>query len=257
MAKRTKYYFASDFHLGVDARLSGKERERLLVEWIDEIIHDAKEIYFLGDTFDHWFEYAQVVPKGFNLFLGKLEQLRMEGIPVFFFTGNHDMWMSDYFVKEFGVELIKDTLIKDIGSKRFYLRHGHGLPTAGFADRMMHKAFAHPLLQWLFARLHPNFAIRLMKYFSHRSRLSHGYEDMHLDLQKDKMLRFVKKLSGTKPDLDFVIMGHRHLPIDLTLENGKTKYINLGDWVSLFSYGVFDGENFNIKFFKDEHRIFP
>jgi UDP-2,3-diacylglucosamine hydrolase len=256
-AGRTKYYFASDFHLGADAKLTSKERERLVVAWIDEVKQDAKEIYFMGDIFDHWFEYAQVVPKGFNLFLGKLEQLQMEGIPVFFFTGNHDMWMSNYFTREFGVHLVREKLVKEIGTKRFYLCHGHGLPTSGFADRMMHKAFSNPILQWLFARFHPNFAIWLMKYFSHKSRLSHGYEDMRFNQHTDKMIGYARDIIKNQPELDFIIMGHRHLPIDLSMENGKTRYINLGDWVSMFSYGVFDGENFNIKFFRDEHRIFP
>lgn len=257
MAERTKYYFASDFHLGVDARLTSKERERLLVEWIDAINHDAKEIYFLGDIFDHWFEYAQVVPKGFNLFLGKLEQLRIDGIQVYFFTGNHDMWMSNYFAKEFGIHMITDKLVGQIGSKKFYIRHGHGLPTASFGDKLMQKAFANPILQWFFARLHPNLAIRLMKYFSQRSRQSHSYTDLQFNPQTDKMLHFARMVSREQNDLDFIIMGHRHLPIDLTLDNGKTRYINLGDWVNFFSYAVFDGENLLIKFFRDEHRIFP
>ncbi len=257
MSEKTKYYFASDFHLGVDAQMSTKERERIVVAWLDEIRHEAKEIYFMGDIFDHWFEYAHVVPKGFNLFLGKLEQLNMEGIHVYFFTGNHDMWMSDYFKKEFGVELIREKLEKTIGEKQFYLRHGHGLPTAGLADRLMHRAFANPVLQWLFARLHPNFALKVMKYFSYRSRISHGYHDMQFSQKTDKMACFAQAVSDRQSDLDFIIMGHRHLPIDLTLSNGKTRYINLGDWVSYFSYAVFDGQNLRIKFFRDEHRIFP
>ena len=48
--------------------------------------------------------------------------------------------------------------------------------------------------------------------------------------------------------IDYFIFGHRHLPITHSLKN-KSKYINLGDWISHYTFGVFDGKNFNLRTF--------
>jgi UDP-2,3-diacylglucosamine hydrolase len=51
-----------------------------------------------------------------------------------------------------------------------------------------------------------------------------------------------------KEEIDYFIFGHRHLPMVLPLNGGSSQYINLGDWISYFSYGVFDGA-FQLKYF--------
>jgi len=257
MENTKKIYFASDFHLGSDAAFSSKERELMIVEWLDQIEADAKEIYFIGDIFDYWFEYKSVVPKGFVHFIGKVAELRRKGVEISFFTGNHDMWMFSYFEEELGIPVIRNAVEKVFSEKKFYLQHGDGLPTDKWVNRFMKKAFANPFLQWCYARLHPNFAIGLMRYFSNRSRKAHQKYDLDFQREKEVMIDYSEKLIKTKRDIDYIVMGHRHLPIDCQLTNGKTRHINLGDWITHFSYGVFDGENFSIQFFKDEFRIYP
>ena len=93
-------YFASDFHLGIDISIPSKNREKIIVSWLDEIKKDATELYLIGDTFDYWFEYYHVVPKGHIRLLGKLAELSDAGLPIYMFTGNHDMWMFGYLEKE-------------------------------------------------------------------------------------------------------------------------------------------------------------
>src|SRR3982074_878390 len=110
MSTRNKLYFASDFHLGAPDYASSREREERLVRWLDMIKTDAAEIFLMGDVFDFWFEYKTVVPKGYIRFLGKVAQLADAGIKIYFFKGNHDMWMFDYFAREFGAEIISDEL---------------------------------------------------------------------------------------------------------------------------------------------------
>ena len=98
-----KIYFASDFHLGVDARLSSRQREAQLLRWLEHIRGDAAELFLVGDLFDFWFEYTRVVPRGYVRFMGKLAEMRDAGLPIHVFTGNHDMWMFDYFEQELGI----------------------------------------------------------------------------------------------------------------------------------------------------------
>jgi UDP-2,3-diacylglucosamine hydrolase len=91
-----KTYFASDFHLGTDGATPSKERERLIVAWLEAALPDMKALYLVGDVWDYWFEYRQVIPKGSTRLLGCLAKIRDSGIPVYYFTGNHDMWMFRY-----------------------------------------------------------------------------------------------------------------------------------------------------------------
>ncbi|MEI9944114.1 MAG: UDP-2,3-diacylglucosamine diphosphatase [Chitinophagaceae bacterium] len=98
-----KIYFLSDFHLGAPNHAASLEREKIIVQFLDEIKNDAAEIFLVGDMFDFWYEYRKVVPRGYVRLLGKLAELTDMSIPMHFFVGNHDMWMKDYFQKELNI----------------------------------------------------------------------------------------------------------------------------------------------------------
>jgi UDP-2,3-diacylglucosamine hydrolase len=243
-------YFASDFHLGIDASMPSSQREILIVDWLSEIEDSAEEIYLLGDIFDYWFDYKEVVPKGYTLLLGKLKYLRFKGIPIYFFTGNHDMWMFDYFEKELDIPTYRNPLIKNIKGKKFYLAHGDGLGEVKFRDKLMKKTFANPVLQWLFARIHPNTGLSVMRYFSRLSRSSHGDYENNFDHDNEFLLHYSEVQLKHFHDIDYFVFGHRHIPIKLMLSNSKTEFINLGDWISHFTYGVFDGNIFKLEYYQ-------
>lgn len=250
MIQKKKIYFASDFHLGYDGAFSSKEREIKLVSWLNNIEGSAAEIYLLGDVFDYWFEYKEVIPQGFNLLLGKLKELRLKGIPIYFFTGNHDMWVFNYFQDELDIKTYRKPLVKEILGKKFYLAHGDGLGNIPFLDNLMKYTFSNKLLQWLFARIHPNTGIRIMKYFSNLSRNSHSEYDKKFNVEKEFLVNYSIEYLKTDNTIDFFVFGHRHIPIQIDLPNSKTKFINLGDWIYNFSYGVFDGETFKLEFYE-------
>jgi len=250
MISKKKIYFASDFHLGHDSKLSSKEREKMLVNWLSDIEKDAEQIYLLGDIFDYWFEYKEVVPRGFTLLLGKLNELVQKGISIFFFTGNHDMWVFDYFERELEIPTIRKPIVKDIYGKRFFLAHGDGIGKVSFLDNLMKKGFSNNILQWLYARIHPNMGIKLMKYFSNLSRNSHSENEENYQPGEELLVNYAKSYLEKDSSIDFFIFGHRHIVIDMELDDNKTRFINLGDWISHFSYGVFDGEKFAIKYYE-------
>ena len=251
-----KVFFASDFHLGIDVKYSSGEREKQIVGWLEEIKSQASAIFFLGDIFDYWFEYGTVIPKGFNLFLGKLKELRAEGLPIFFFTGNHDMWMFNYFPEEFGIPVYRKPVQLEFGGKTFFLGHGDGLGPGDWSYKVIKAIFASSICKWLFARIHPNFGIRAMRYFSKRSRDNTVDYDRYLGEKKEYLVQFANSKIENE-EVDFFIFGHRHLPLDILLHNRKSRYINLGDWMNHNSYAVFDGENLEILFYKnDDGKIF-
>jgi len=244
-----KIYFASDFHLGYDGKMSSKEREEKIVSWLNEIEDSAEAIYLLGDVFDYWFEYKEVIPQGFTLLLGKLRDLRLKGISIFYFTGNHDMWMFEYFKKELDIPTYKNPIVKEIYGKKFYLAHGDGLGEISFLDRLMKKGFSNKILQWMFARIHPNLGIKIMKYFSDLSRNSHSeYENIYKP-GKEFLVNYSEMILKKEDSIDYFIFGHRHIVLNLLLSNSKSRFINLGDWINNFSYGIYDGEEFKVEYY--------
>lgn len=249
MNPNKKIYFASDFHLGVPSHEKSLIREKLIVKWLDEIKQDAQEIYLMGDLFDFWFEYKQSVPKGFVRLLGKIAEIRDSGIPVFLFTGNHDMWMFDYLPKELGVTIYREPITRVYNGKTFYLGHGDGLGPGDKGYKFIKKIFANPVCQWLFARLHPNFAMGIGNFWSKKSRLSNGPKDEKFNGEENEWLVVYSKEKLKKEAIDYFVFGHRHLPLDIKLSN-TSRYINLGEWVNYNSYAVFDGNNLELKYYK-------
>lgn len=251
-----KTYFASDFHLGSDGRLPSRERERQIVRWLDLISADAEALYLVGDVFDFWFEYRSVVPKGYVRLLGKLAGLREQGLPIYYFTGNHDMWMFRYLEDELDIPIYREPIVRDIGGKRFFIGHGDGLGPGDHGYKFIKAVFSNPVCQWLFERLHPNAGLWLMNTFSGTSRKANPSDPKFHGEAKERLIQFCNTKLDELP-ADYFVFGHRHLPIDFTLKNGKSRYVNLGDWMVFNSYGVFDGQNFRLQFFEnDQGKIF-
>lgn len=243
-----KTYFASDFHLGIDGAVTSAQRERLIVRWLEASVPDMQALYLLGDVWDHWFEYSQVVPKGYTRLLGCLGKIRDAGIPVYYFTGNHDMWMFRYLTDELDIPILREPVIHQIDGKTFYIGHGDGLGPGDHGYKFIKKVFAHPLSQWLFARIHPNTGIRLMKYFSGTSR-EHTAEEKFLGPEKEWLIQHALQVLSQQP-IDYFIFGHRHLPITYDLGVNNARYINLGDWLQFNSYAVWDGQALNLCYYR-------
>jgi UDP-2,3-diacylglucosamine hydrolase len=226
------------------------EREKQIVRWLDMIKADADEIFLVGDVFDFWFEYKSVVPKGFTRLLGKLAELSDQGIPISIFTGNHDMWLFSYFPEELKIPVYRDPIIREWNGKHFYIGHGDGLGPGDKGYKFIKRVFANPVCQWLFARLHPNFAFWLAQFWSKASRKYAHIKDTFKGKENEWLVTFANDLIKRK-DIDYFVFGHRHLPIDCLLENRKSRYINLGDWLQFNSYAVFDEAQLEIRFFEN------
>ena len=254
--KRTKSYFASDFHLGAPTYQSSRERELKIVAWLDFIKADAAEVFLMGDVFDFWFEYATVIPKGFIRLQGKLAELSDLGIKVHFFKGNHDMWVFDYFEKELGAIIVSDELILERNGKRIFLHHGDGLGSGDVSYKILKNFFRSNFCQWLFARLHPNLGIGIANYWSSKSRLANSKKvgQQHIEFEKSWISAYHPQLIEKHGAVDYIIMGHRHFPIALNLDVNAV-YLNLGEWVNFTTYAVFDGETVKLLNFDTNEEI--
>ncbi|NEU08828.1 UDP-2,3-diacylglucosamine diphosphatase [Flavihumibacter sp. R14] len=245
-------YFASDFHLGVPDHASSREREDRIIRWLDSIKVNAGELYLLGDVFDFWFEYKTVVPKGYVRLLGKLAELSDAGVRIVMFKGNHDMWMFDYFQKELDIEIISDELVIERQGKVFYLHHGDGLGPGDPGYKILKTVFRSKFCQWLFARLHPNLGMGIAQKWSARSRLASTVEEKFVNADREWLITYSKELLNHS-HFDYLIFGHRHLPLDIRLDE-KSRYINLGEWINHNSYAVFDGNDLSLQYFESGDR---
>lgn len=244
--KGKKIYFASDNHLGAPTQEQSFPREKKFVAWLDEVKKDAAAIFLLGDLFDFWFEYKKVVPKGFTRTLGKLAEISDSGIPVYYFVGNHDLWMNGYFEEELGIPVYHKPKEFTFNEKTFLIGHGDGLGPGDKGFKRMKKVFTNPIAKWLFKWLHPDLGVKLAQYFSVKNRLISGEEDVKfLGEDNEWLVQYCKKKLVEK-HRDYFVFGHRHLPLTIEL-NKNSKYFNLGDWISYYTYAVFDGKELELK----------
>ncbi|MDR1877144.1 MAG: UDP-2,3-diacylglucosamine diphosphatase [Flavobacteriaceae bacterium] len=248
-----KVYFVSDQHFGSPDEVSSKVREKIFVDFLDEIKEEAQVLFLLGDLFDFWHEYKTVVPKGFVRVLGKLAELSDKGIRIYFFTGNHDLWMRDYLQNEIHAVLLREEQEFTINGKAFFIAHGDGLGPGDFGYKRMKKLFINPVARWFFRWLHPDIGMALGNYLSRKNRLISGEEDVKfLGTDKEWLIIFSEEKLNEK-HYDYFIYGHRHLPMDLEIgEHKNSHYINLGDWITYYTYAVFDGKELNLLSFVEK-----
>ena len=246
--KGKKIYFASDFHLGVPNYEKSREREKTLVNWLESIRSDAQEIYLVGDLFDFWVEYKHTIPKGYIRFLGKIAELTDSGIPIHFFTGNHDMWMFDYLPQELGITIHRDSIQREWNGKKFFIGHGDGLGPGDRFYKFIKTFFQSKVCQWFFARLHPNLGMGIANFWSKKSRISNIKKgEEFLGDEKEWLYIYAQNILK-KEHFDYFIFGHRHLVLDLKIKNKNARYINLGEWVTGNPhFAWFDGDELTLQ----------
>ena len=243
---KNKVYFASDFHLGAPNFEESLVREKKVVQWLEEVRKDASEIFLVGDVFDFWFEYKRAVPRGFTRLLGKISEITDSGIPVHWFIGNHDMWIFDYLPQECGITLHRSPIVREWNGKKYFIGHGDGLGPGDNGYKILKKFFASSFCQWLFARLHPNFGIWLAQQSSGYSRSSSGESDKIFLGEENEWLSVFAKEQLQKEHFDYFIFGHRHLPMQIKVGE-NSEYINIGDWLHHYTYGVMEDGIFELK----------
>lgn len=237
------YYFASDMHLGLDSKHgSSREREKILIKWLDEASAEASAIFLVGDVFDFWFEYKRVVPKGFTRLLGKLSELTDRGVEIHFFVGNHDMWAYDYLRSECGLILHDKPEIFELAGKKVFIGHGDNLypERPPVMERIMHKMFRSKFLRRVFATLvHPNAAMRFGHWWSAKSRKAKSLTHVFTG-ENEYLVKYARKYLNCI-DVDYFVFGHLHSMVDYDLGEGK-RLIVLGEWIANPSYGVMNME---------------
>ncbi len=242
----SNYYFISDCHLGFGSdREADRLREERLISVLEKIkaeamTGEARHLFIVGDLFDSWFEYRQVIPMRHVRTIALLAEIR-KLIPVEYLMGNHDFGHRRYFHDELGIQVFSGDIERELLGKKFYIAHGDGKALNDTGYLILRKILRNKVLLWGYSWLHPDIGIWVAERMSGGSR---AYTDNRDALQKQDGLKIFaeKKIAE---GFDYVVMGHRHKPQEDKIENGW--YINLGDWLKSYTYGRFDEEGFHIE----------
>lgn len=249
---RNKTYFLSDLHLGAKYLKDPLDYERRVVRWLNSIKDSAKAIYLLGDILDYWYEYRNVVPRGFTRFLGTLATLADDGVEIYWYIGNHDIWIFDYLPTEIGVTVIDGYEIKEIDGHRFFLSHGDGLGKLSPGFKLIRSIFRNKICQKLFSAIHPRWTVPFAHKWSSHSRNFSNEIPQFKGEENESFISFAKQWLAEHKDqpIDYFIFGHRHILLEYNLSNESKLYV-LGDWIHHFSYAVYDGEKITLSTYEE------
>jgi len=244
-------YFISDLHLGAGYISEPRAQEQRVVDFLQSIRDDCSELYLLGDILDFWFEYRNVVPRGFVRFFGQLAKMADSGVKITWLTGNHDIWLFDYLRNEIGMEVIDGTLVKTIYGKRFLMNHGDSVGKLKWSFRFIRSLFRNNIAQAMGAAVHPRWLVGFAHCWSGHSRKSGGYT-LPADVAMDPYKQFASEYNRTHPDeqADYFLFGHQHVLACDEIPDNNAKVAIIGDWIRIFSYARFDGLSFEILTYK-------
>lgn len=239
--EKNLYYFVSDVHLGLDYK-DPVARERKFASFLESLPQNTKALYLLGDIFDFWYEYKNVVPRKFTRTLGALASLADRGVEVFFFNGNHDIWTYGYFEEELGIKILHQPYTAVIGGKVFCMGHGDGLGEGDYGYKLLNGAFKNRFLQWLFSALHPRWAFGLAHLWSRHNRLRHEDNPWVWKGEQERIVKFSNSFNAENGGkVDFFVFGHFHYKTRMKIASGGEMFL-LGDWIHTPGYLLFDGE---------------
>jgi UDP-2,3-diacylglucosamine hydrolase len=226
------YFFISDIHLGLLSHKEEREREKLVVKFLEYAKDSCDELFIIGDLFDYWFEYKRVIQKGFIRTLAALAAFETLGKKVHYIIGNHDFMHRNFFESEVGVKLYNGPIEIMLNDKKFFMAHGDGLVKNDLGYKILKKILRNKSVQRAYSIIHPDLGIKIA---SKTSKTSRGYTSGKHYGQIDGLLETAKQKIDAGSD--YVIFGHSHTPAFEKYNNGF--YINLGTWLDKPCYGKF------------------
>jgi len=233
----------SDAHLGARTLNDNLQRERKVLSFFDYVKNERSSLFIVGDLFDFWFEYRNVLPKENLKIIAKLLELKEKKIEVFYVAGNHDFWIGNFLKNELGIEYFEYSAEIEISGKKFYIVHGDGLKKSDKGYRIIKKVLRNRFNIFLYKLIHPDIGIPLAKRVSRTSRIYTSNKDYGSD-EEYKEFAEKKFLQG----FDYIIFGHTHKPDERKIN--EKKLMNIGDWITNFTYAYFDGKNLELKKWK-------
>ncbi len=236
-----------------DAHLDGSDSDgyRYLMRFLDSIQGNADELFIVGDFFDFWFAGTHSVYAGFYDIVEKLLHIQQEGTIVSFFEGNHDFFLGDYFTPR-GIRVFTGEAVIDLGGKKLFVSHGDTVDT--FNTRyLLWRGFLRSRFFYAIQRKMP---LPILWHVSRTlSKISRNRNGGPQSTNRLVPLMSTFAMEKFQQGFDAVILGHCHHPTleQHILHNRMKTFVILGDWISHYSYLVYDEGEFAIKRYNPAH----
>ncbi|MGQ9819745.1 MAG: UDP-2,3-diacylglucosamine diphosphatase [Candidatus Kapaibacteriales bacterium] len=227
-------YFISDIHFGFFDRATEQKRQQLFFDFLKVIQRNCVKLYIVGDLFDYWFDYNEVIPRDFFRIVSKLYDFKANGSEIVYLMGNHDFGHYDFFKQDLEIEVIEKDIEIEIMGKKFFISHGDGKIPRDYGYFFLKKILRNSLSRKLYRLIHPDLGISLAKNSSKQSR---KYNTNKFRSKPDILFDYARSL--IENGFDFVIFGHTHQPGIFIFDKGT--YVNLGSWLDVPKFAYFDG----------------
>jgi UDP-2,3-diacylglucosamine hydrolase len=232
-------YFLSDAHLGAVRTPDPRQQRQKFDQFIQIVSGQARTLVLVGDLFDFWYEWRRVIPKRYFHELHALRGVADKGIGIHYLAGNHDFRLKGFLESEIGMQVYSDTLSAEISGRPTFVFHGDGILKRDHGYRLVKRILRNRAAQWAFGWIHPDCALKIASGTSVTSRA----------LIKENPADDVEFLAYARGKFDegyeLVVMGHSHRPVEHH-ENHRT-YVNLGDWITRYTYGLHDGSRLSLQ----------
>ena len=243
MGSQEKIYFISDLHIGDYHPEIELKKKAYLLSFLDQTKKEKSELFINGDLFDFWFDYHSVIPRKCFWVCAALSNLIDAGCKITILPGNHDYWMFSFF-QEMGIQVYHEPQVFERQGKKIFLAHGDALAPKDTGYRFIKTVFRHPISIALYRWLHPDLGAWIAENFSRSSRrYTTKRERTNPDLGPEAYREVAH--SYLKQQKDYVIFGHTHQPERIEFPEGV--YINLGNWITDFTYAEMDQGKIELK----------
>lgn len=215
----------SDVHLGTYG-CHAKE----LLKYLKSI--KPNQIILNGDIIDIWQFSKRYWPETHMKVLRKLMKFVVEGVPVYYLTGNHDELLRKFADLHMGAFHLQNKLVLELDGKKAWFFHGdifdvtmqHSkwlakLGAVGYDSLILINSLANWFLG-LFGKEKMSFSKKIKAAFKDAVKFINSFENTAADL-------------AIENGYQYVVCGHIHQPEMRTIanESGEVLYLNSGDWV--------------------------
>ena len=216
----------------------------MVLRFFQEIASQYQRIFILGDLFDVWPGTTPYLIERYSAFLQLFKRMVKDGHEIHYVEGNHDFKLGSFFNEELGVKTYSDSLTLQFNDKSVHMVHGDLGNPKELGYRVLRRVLRSEPIQAA-VQIVPSKLI--FDVGAKVSNLSRKYTTPKV-IEHSKIKHIYRRTAESffEQGADVVLMGHTHLPDDVTSLVGDRycRYINLGDWVRHFSYLEFDGSNF-------------
>ncbi|WP_370392551.1 UDP-2,3-diacylglucosamine diphosphatase [uncultured Winogradskyella sp.] len=229
LKRKVEIAVISDVHLGT----FGCHAKQLLT-YLNSI--QPKKLILNGDIVDIWQFKKRYFPKSHLSVIKKIMDFAADGTEVIYITGNHDEMLRKFADTSVGNISIVNKLVLDLDGRKAWFFHGDV-----FDISIQNAKWLAKLGGWgydILILLNQTVNWVLEKFGRERYSLSKRIKN-----SVKGAVKYIQNFEKVAADLaiengyDFVVCGHIHQPKMLVMENknGKTTYLNSGDWVENFT----------------------